>query len=78
MPVSGFNRSVLLCIEPRCSASPKIVDVLIDLSGDNYRIMFLFSAFFMAMAGLLMFKVREKWLATAPEAARLSLLDLWT
>jgi maltose/moltooligosaccharide transporter len=41
-------------------AGPQIVGILIDLSGDNYRIMFIFSAFFMLLAGTLMFKVREK------------------
>jgi maltose/moltooligosaccharide transporter len=41
-------------------AGPQIVGILIDLSGDNYRIMFIFSAFFMLLAGFLMLKVREK------------------
>jgi maltose/moltooligosaccharide transporter len=41
-------------------AGPQVVGILIDLTGDNYRIMFIFSAVFMLLAGLCMLKVREK------------------
>lgn len=41
-------------------AGPQVVGILIDLSGENYRIMFVFSAVFMLLAGLCMLKVREK------------------
>jgi hypothetical protein len=33
--------------------------VLVDLTGGNYRIMFAFSAFFMALAAFFMMRVRE-------------------
>jgi MFS family permease len=46
-------------------AGPQIVGLLIDLSNENYRIMFIFSAIFMALAGLLMWRVREKRPAAA-------------
>ncbi len=38
---------------------PQIVGILIDLTGGNYRIMFIFAAIFMSLAGLCMFKVKE-------------------
>ncbi len=38
---------------------PQIVGVLVDLTGKNYRVMFLFSAFFMLLAGLCMSRVKE-------------------
>jgi maltose/moltooligosaccharide transporter len=41
-------------------AGPQSVGVLIDLTGGNYRIMFVFGAIFMALAGLFMLRVREK------------------
>lgn len=41
-------------------AGPQVVGVLIDLSGGNYRIMFIFSALFMLLAGLCMLRVKEK------------------
>ncbi|MBN1315807.1 MAG: SLC45 family MFS transporter [Anaerolineales bacterium] len=41
-------------------AGPQIVGLLIDLTGKNYRIMFVFSTFFMILAGFCMSRVREK------------------
>jgi maltose/moltooligosaccharide transporter len=41
-------------------AGPQSVGVLIDLSNGNYRIMFVFGAIFMALAGVFMLRVREK------------------
>jgi len=40
-------------------AGPQTVGVLVDFTGGNYRIMFAFSAFFMALAALFMTRVRE-------------------
>ncbi len=40
-------------------AGPQTVGVLVDLTGGNYRIMFVFSAIFMALAGLFMTRVSE-------------------
>lgn len=40
-------------------AGPQTVGVLVDLTGGNYRVMFAFSAFFMALAALFMLRVRE-------------------
>jgi MFS family permease len=39
---------------------PFIVGLLIDLTGDNYRVMFVFSALFMILAGVCMAFVKEK------------------
>jgi maltose/moltooligosaccharide transporter len=41
-------------------AGPQSVGVLIDLTGGNYRVMFIFGAIFMALAALFMLRVREK------------------
>lgn len=41
-------------------AGPQTVGVLIDLTGGNYRIMFVFGAIFMALAGVFMLRVHEK------------------
>ncbi len=40
-------------------AGPQVVGVLIDLTEKNYRVMFIFAAFFMLLAGLLMSRVKE-------------------
>ncbi|HEX6306253.1 MAG TPA: MFS transporter [Anaerolineales bacterium] len=40
-------------------AGPQTVGFLIDLTGDNYRIMFVFAAAFMILAGFLMSRVQE-------------------
>jgi maltose/moltooligosaccharide transporter len=40
-------------------AGPQVVGILIQFTGDNYRIMFIFSAIFMLLAGVLMSRVRE-------------------
>ena len=41
-------------------AGPQVVGVLIDLTGGNYRIMFTFAALFMLLAGMFMWRVKEK------------------
>ncbi len=48
-------------------AGPQVVGILVDLTGKNYRVMFLFSALFMALAGYFMSRVREA--RRAPAAA---------
>jgi maltose/moltooligosaccharide transporter len=50
-------------------AGPQVVGVLIHVTGDNYRMMFIFSAIFMAVAGLLMARVKEKRIVMAPAMA---------
>ncbi len=40
-------------------AGPQVVGILVDLTGGNYRIMFIFSATFMILAGLFMARVKE-------------------
>jgi len=42
---------------------PQGVGVLIDLTQENYRIMFLFSAVFMVLAGVFMSRVKEQRVA---------------
>jgi hypothetical protein len=50
-------------------AGPQSVGVLIDLTGGNYRTMFVFGAIFMALAGVLMLRMREN-LAAVVETAQ--------
>jgi Na+/melibiose symporter-like transporter len=40
-------------------AGPQVVGILIQLTGDNYRVMFAFSALFMILAGVCMAKVKD-------------------
>lgn len=41
-------------------AGPQIVGILVQVSGDNYRLMFVFAAIFMALAGVFMLQVKER------------------
>jgi MFS family permease len=57
--IGAFTGMYYLAANIAAVAGPQVVGVLIQLSGDNYRIMFIFSAIFMALAGVLMARVRE-------------------
>ncbi len=46
-------------------AGPQVVGILIDVTGGNYRIMFIFAAVFMILAGVLMSAVKERKIPTA-------------
>jgi maltose/moltooligosaccharide transporter len=50
-------------------AGPQVVGVLIDLTGGNYRIMFTFAALFMLLAGMFMWRVKEKRVTISPSGA---------
>jgi maltose/moltooligosaccharide transporter len=41
-------------------AGPQIVGILVQVTGDNYRLMFVFAAIFMALAGVFMLQVKER------------------
>ncbi len=41
-------------------AGPQTVGILVDLTGSSYRVMFVFSAIFMILAGVFMSQVKEK------------------
>lgn len=58
--IGAFTGMYYLASNIAAVAGPQIVGLLIDLSGDNYRIMFVFSAIFMALAGLCMLRVKEQ------------------
>ena len=49
-------------------AGPQSVGFLIDWTGENYKIMFVFAALFMALAGVFMWRVKER----APQQETLS------
>ncbi len=59
--IGAFTGLYFLAINFASVTGPQLVGFLIDLSGKNYRVMFLFAAFFVALAGLLMTWVRETW-----------------
>ncbi len=58
--IGAFTGLYYLASNIAAIGGPQVVGILIDLSDGNYRIMFIFSAIFMALAGLLMLRVREK------------------
>ena len=41
-------------------AGPQIVGIIVQVTGDNYRLMFVFAAVFMALAGVFMLQVKER------------------
>jgi maltose/moltooligosaccharide transporter len=57
--VGAFTGLYYLAVNFASVTGPQVVGFLIDLSGKNYRVMFLFAAFCVALAGLLMVRVRE-------------------
>ncbi len=58
--IGAFTGLYYLASNIAAVGGPQVVGFLIDSTGGNYRIMFVFSAFFMLLAGLLMMRVKEK------------------
>jgi len=58
--IGAFTGMYYLASNLAAVGGPQVVGFLIDLTGGNYRIMFVFSAFFMLLAGVFMLRVREK------------------
>ena len=57
--IGAFTGLYYLAANIAAVGGPQVVGILIDATGGNYRIMFLFSALFMALAGFFMLRVRE-------------------
>jgi len=57
--VGAFTGLYYLASNIAAVGGPQVVGLLIDWTGGNYRVMFLFSAIFMALATLCMTRVRE-------------------
>lgn len=57
--IGAFTGLYYLASNIAAVAGPQFVGFLIDLTHDNYRIMFIFAAIFMALAGWFMFRVRD-------------------
>jgi maltose/moltooligosaccharide transporter len=57
--IGAFTGLYYLASNIAAVAGPQIVGVLIDLTHNNYRIMFIFATIFMALAGYFMFRVRD-------------------
>jgi len=57
--IGAFTGLYYLASNIAAVAGPQLMGVLIDLTDGNYRLMFVFSAVFMALAGLCMLRVRE-------------------
>ncbi len=64
--IGAFTGLYYLASNIAAVAGPQVVGFLIDLTGRNYRIMFVFAAIFMALAGVCMLQVKEKFAAPAP------------
>ena len=58
--IGAFTGMYYLASNIAAVGGPQVVGILIDLTGGNYRIMFVFSAAFMLLAGVLMYQVRER------------------
>jgi maltose/moltooligosaccharide transporter len=57
--IGAFTGLYYLASNIAAVAGPQIVGILIDLSNNNYRIMFIFATIFMALAGFFMLRVKE-------------------
>lgn len=57
--IGAFTGMYYLASNLAAVGGPQVVGFLIDLTGGNYRIMFVFSAFFMLLAGVFMLRVKE-------------------
>ena len=55
--VGAFTGLYYLSASLAAILGPQVVGILVDLTGENYRVMFIFSAFFMALAGFFMLRV---------------------
>jgi maltose/moltooligosaccharide transporter len=58
--IGAFTGMYYLSSNIAAVAGPQVVGILIDLTGRNYRIMFIFGAIFMALAGYCMLRVKEQ------------------
>jgi len=58
--IGAFTGMYYLASNLAAVGGPQGVGLLIDLTQDNYRVMFIFAAIFMLLAGLLMSRVTEK------------------
>ncbi len=57
--IGAFTGLYYLASNIAAVAGPQVVGILVDLTGGNYRIMWLFGALFMLLAGVLMYRVRD-------------------
>ena len=57
--IGAFTGLYYLAANLAAVGGPQGVGVLIDITQENYRIMFLFAAFFMLLAGIFMSRVKE-------------------
>lgn len=67
--IGAFTGLYYLAANLAAVGGPQAVGVLIDLTRGNYRIMFLFAALFMFLAGFFMLRVKERKPAQEPDAS---------
>jgi MFS family permease len=65
--IGAFTGLYYLASSVAAIAGPQLVGLLIDVTAGNYRIMFVFAALFMFLAGVLMLRVKEKKAPPIPE-----------
>jgi len=58
--IGAFTGLYYLSANVAAVAGPQVAGALIDVTGGNYRILFIFAAIFMALAGALMLNVKEQ------------------
>lgn len=58
--IGAFTGLYYLASNIAAVGGPQVVGILIDITGGNYRIMFIFSVIFMILAGVFMSAVRER------------------
>ena len=59
MRIGAFTGLYYFASNIAAVAGPQLVGILIQLTGDNYQVMFAFSAIFMTLAGVCMAKVKD-------------------
>ena len=57
--IGAFTGLYYLASNIAAVAGPQVVGILIELTGNNFRIMFVFGAIFMLLAGVCMLRVKE-------------------
>jgi MFS-type transporter involved in bile tolerance (Atg22 family) len=69
MRIGAFTGLYYLASNIAAVAGPQVVGILIQLTGDNYRIMFAFATLFMILAGVCMVKVKDPFRSIKSQAS---------
>jgi MFS-type transporter involved in bile tolerance (Atg22 family) len=67
--IGAFTGLYYLASNIAAVAGPQVVGILIQLTGDNYRIMYAFAAIFMILAGVCMARVKDPFRSLKSQGA---------